>query len=447
MNNITIDNKTLIDAYEENTTGTWYLEELNKTDLLKGQYYNYNNSCSTEDLSHFQKLTEFLRKLFEKHFKWKFKKYVDIEYLYLTLNTGCFFKFPSFRSDWAYNYTSDNDDKRICPDRAINDTFIPFQDGDAYDPRCRTFYHSSINSTDKITFTNPYKFTNGKWLSDICVRTEMEGNMTIPDIVLCIVINYFDFDVFREPKEEDKDETELMVLHYKQSSNLTHKNLNIIYDSYYFVSELTCLQNDVDDDECSPINFFDVYYKSILDEIYKDSKTNDEYEEKYRSLKNNKSYLDLENYITNIVNQDTKDLLNISIDNFDAEKGYYNQTKSANYINGEIRYSDLDEKIYVFPILSTFDYENKINEFKIIDGDSSKSEFFLLIREKSSSKNDEKMRFLRVAITEIFLFLFYLLSFNTLIWFGFNFLYISFIYLFFSLIISDQMLKVVSLIL
>jgi hypothetical protein len=179
----------------------------------------------------------------------------------------------------------------------------------------------------------------------------------------------------------------------------------------------------MDDDECSPINFFDVYYKSILDEIYKDSKTNDEYEAKYRSLKNNISYLDLENYITNIVNQDTKDLLNISIDNFDAEKGYYNQTKSASYVDGEIRYSDLDEKIYVFPILSSFDYENKINEFKIIDGNSSKSEFFLLIREKSSSKNDEKMRFLRVAITEIFLFLFYLLSFNTLLWFAFNFIY------------------------
>lgn len=423
MNDINIDNETLINAYEENRTGTWYLEELNETGMLKGQYYNYNNSCSTEDLSYFYKLTEFLRKLFEKHFKWKFKKYVDIEYLYLTLNTGCFFKFPSFRSDWAYNYTSDNDDKRICPDRDINDTFIPFQDNEAYDPRCRTFYHSSINSTDKISFTNPYKFTNGKWFSDICVRTEIGENMAVPEIVLCIVINYFDFDVFREPKEDNKDETEIMVLHYKESSNLTHKNLNIIYDSYYFVSELTCLQNDVDDDECSPINFFDVYYKSILDEIYKDSKTNEEYEEKYRSLKDNKSYLDLENYITNIVNQDTKDLLNISIDNFDAEKGYYNQTRSANYIHGEIKYSDFDEKIYVFPILSTFDYENKINEFKIIDGNSSKSEFFLLIREKSSSKNDEKMRFLRVAITEIFLFLFYLLSFNTLIWFGFNFIY------------------------
>ena len=425
MDNITIENETLINAYEENNTGTWYLDELNSTEYLKGQYYNFNDStCNPKDLSHFQKLSEFLRKLFGKYYKWKYKKYVDIEYLYLTLNTGCFFKFPSFKSDWAQPDYIPNDDKTICKNREEkNEYFSPFNDSNAYDPRCRNFYSTSIRSNEtKITFTSPYKFTNGKWLSDICVRTELlTGDFSAPDVVLCMVINYFDFDVFREPKDEGNDETEIMVIHYKNNSNLTFQNLNILYDSYYFVSELSCLQNETEDENCSPINFFDVYYKTILDKIYENSK--DDYKNKYLSLKNNISYLNLEDYIIKVVSNKTQYLLNITIENFNAENGYYNQTLSAEYRHGEIIYSDLDEKIYVFPILSSFDYNNTINEFKIIDGSSEQSEFFLLIREKSNSKNDEKMRFLRVAITEIFLFLFYLLSFNTLIWFAFNFIY------------------------
>ena len=414
-------NYTIVDATEEIKEGPWYLNSSNYKDYLYGIYYPF--LCTKEDLPNLQKLSEFLEKLFEKYFKWKNKKYVDIEYLYLTLKNGCFFKFPSLKSGWAQLNYKPNDDETICPNRSENVFFTPFKDKTKYDPRCRTFYSVSVNSKDKITFTKPYKFTNGKWGSDICVRTELNKgiNNTAPDVVLCMVINYFDFDVFREPKEEDRDETELMIMHYKNFSEINYENLNILYDSYYFISELSCLQGD-ENKNCSPINFFDVYYKSILQQVYDYNPKN--YEHNYLSLKNNKAYTDLEDYIINITNQTTQNLLQITIENFDSEKGYYTQKESAKFSNGEISYIDYDEKIYVFPILSSLDYNNSdSNEFKIIDGNSEKSEFFLLIREKSSSKNDEKMRFLRVAITEIFLFLFYLLSFNTLTWFLFNIIY------------------------
>ena len=413
-------NYTILNATEETKEGPWYLNSSNYKDYLYGIYYPY--LCEDKDLRNLQKLSEFLEKLFEKYFKWKNKKYVDIEYLYLTLKNGCFFKFPSIKSGWAQPDYNVSDDLSICPNRTdkSNEFFIPFEEEGKYDPRCRTFYSISVNSKDKITFTKPYKFTNGKWGSDICVRTELNEDQAYkaPDLVLCMVINYFDFDVFREPKEENKDETELMIMHYKPISKKSYENLNILYDSYYFISELSCKH----DKDCSPINFFDVYYKSILDNIYEYSEK--DYKNKYLELKYNDSYLNLEKYIINITNQTTQSLLQISIDNFDAETGYYTQKYSAQFSDGKISYIDYDEKIYVFPILSSFDYNNTgNNEFKIIDGNSDKSEFFLLIREKSSSKNDEKMRFLRVAITEIFLFLFYLLSFNTLIWFIFNFIY------------------------
>ena len=412
-------NYTIINATKETKEGPWYINSSNYKDYLYGIYYPY--LCKDEDLPNLQKLSEFLGKLFEKYMKWKNKKYVDIEYLYLTLKNGCFFKFPSIKSGWAQPDYNTSDDVSICPNRSSNEFFIPFEDETKYDPRCRTFYSISVNSKDKITFTKPYKFTNGKWGSDVCIRTELKEDeiYKAPDLVLCMVINFFDFDIFREPKEENQDKTELMIIHYKQFSDNNTENLNVLYDSYYFISELSCLQDTKD---CSPINFFDVYYKSILDQIYEDSPK--DYNKNYLELKKNDAYLNLEKYIINITNQTTQSLLEISIDNFDVETGYYTQKHSAQYSKGKIKYIDYDEKIYVFPILSSFDYNNTgNNELKIIDGNSNKSEFFLLIREKSSSKDDEKNRFLRVAGTEIFLFFFYLLSFNTLIWFLFNFIY------------------------
>ena len=414
----TLNYSSIKNATEEEKEGPWYVNSSNYKDYLYGIYYP--DLCNSSDLQNLQKLSDFLEKLFEKYYKWKEKKYVDIEYFYIALKNGCFFKFPSLKSGWAQPDYQPSDDETICQNREDNKFFSPYKNKNRYDPRCRTFYSISVNSEDKITFTKPYKFTNGKWGGDICVRTELneEVNNTAPDAVLCMVVNYFDFDVFREPKEEKNDQTELMILHYKQISDKNYENLNILYDSYYFISELSCHQKE----DCSPINFFDVYYKSILEEIYKASKDN--YQKHYKDLKTNNAYLNLEKYILNITNQKTEDLLQITIENFDSETGYYTQKYSAEFNKDKISYEDYDEKVYVFPILSSFDYiRSKENDFKIIDGKSDKSEFFLIIREKSSSKNDEKMRFLKVAITEIFLFLFYLLSFNTLIWFIFNFIY------------------------
>ena len=427
--------------------GPWYLNSSNYTDYLKGQYnQNDNDICNKTNLAHFNKLSEFLAKLFTKYFNWKNKTYVNIEYLYMVLNTGCFFKFPAIKSNWAQENYTPEDDIRICPNRTSDSpfNFTPIQNESIYDPRCRPFYYSSLISSDKITFTSPYKFSGGKYMSDICIRTELK-NDSAPDAVLCMVINYYDLDVFREKIDEFKELTEIMLLHYKNDSsqvsqnlnmlykndsndtsqnldendsNNTLQNLNVIYDSSYFISEFN---SHMEINNSIPINFFNVYYKSILDELY--SSSPDSYSEKYQELKDSDSYSKLENCIINIANHSTTDLLEIDIDNFDSSKVICPQEYTAQIIDGKIEYIDLDENIYVFPILSSYDYISDFNEFKLTKGSSNISEFFLLIRELSNSKNDEKTRFLRVAMTEIFLFLFYILSFNTFIWFVFNMIY------------------------
>ena len=398
--------------------GPWYLNSSNYSNYFYGQYNdNTSEYCSKDDLDQFDKLSEFLSKLFNKYFNWKNKTYVNVEYLYITLKSGCFYKFPAIKSSWAqsdYN-AKDADDKIICPSRnkSNNEYFDPIEEN-KYDPRCRPFYKESIFSDDKISFTKPYYFTSGNWLSDICIRTELsKSGKKAPEIVLCMVINYFDLDIFRDEINEYKETTEIMIAHNRQESQ--NINLNILYDSSFFISEFKCHTKDPN---CIPINFFNVYYKSILDNIFSSSPEN--YENNYKSLKENSAYIDLEKYIINITEKETKELLKIDLDNFNADDVYYSQKLSAKYEDGKISYIDLDEKVYIFPILSSFDYNE---EFKIIEGKSQNSEFILLIKEFSQSKDDEKNRFLAVAITEIFLFLFYILSFNTLIWFIFNIIY------------------------
>ena len=418
------DFNNLKPAKEITDQGPWYLDSQNYTEYFRGQYNQKKDGtdiCTKENLANFDKLSEFLGKLFEKYFSWKNKTYVNVEYLYMTLNTGCFYKFPAIKSGWAQDNYTIEDDPLICTNteqegRKSNFFNDPLPK-DIYDPRCRPFYYSSIKSTDKISFTAPYKFSNGKWLSDICIRTDKKG--AIPDEVLCMVINYFDLDVFRDETEEYKELTEVMILHYKNLNEASlYKNLNVLYDSSYFISEFNCY---ADDTNCVPINFFDVYYKNIIDKVFSSSSSNDEFLKKYEELKSHQSYVNLQNFIINIANEKTEELLKINIDNFKEDKVFYNQQSTAQISDGQITYIELDEKIYVFPILSSFDYDS--GSFKLKKGTSENSEFFLIIRELSHSKNDEKTRFLRVAITEIFLFLFYILSFNTLIWFVFNIIY------------------------
>ena len=73
-------------------------------------------------------------------------------------------------------------------------------------------------------------------------------------------------------------------------------------------------------------------------------------------MKENEAFKKLEEKIINIAETETKDLLTINIDNFDPDKVLYSLELSAQIKDGEIIYEDLDEKVYVFPILSSFDY-------------------------------------------------------------------------------------------
>ena len=53
-------------------------------------------------------------------------------------------------------------------------------------------WYESIISGDKITFTAPYKFSSGKWLSDICIRTDINDDILFDDMTVAILGDCFE---------------------------------------------------------------------------------------------------------------------------------------------------------------------------------------------------------------------------------------------------------------
>ena len=127
-------------------------------------------------------------------------------------------------------------------------------------------------------------------------------------------------DSFRDKIDGYKELIEIMLLHYKNIYNVNAKNLNILYNSSYFISEF---KTHIENNDTIPINFFDAHHKKILAQLFSNSP--DKYIEKYQSLKKNDAYNNLENIIINISQQETKELLKIDINNFEQNKVFYSQ--------------------------------------------------------------------------------------------------------------------------
>ena len=65
-----------------------------------------------------------------------------------------------------------------------------------------------------------------KYMNDIYIRTELKEGKA-QDVVLCMVINYYDLDTFIDKIDEYKELIEIMLLHYKNTYDVNSKNLNI----------------------------------------------------------------------------------------------------------------------------------------------------------------------------------------------------------------------------
>ena len=123
-------------------------------------------------------------------------------------------------------------------------------------------------------------------------------------------------DSFRDKIDGYKELIEIMLLHYKNIYNVNAKNLNILYDSSYFISEFkTHIEIMIQylfiflmlTTRKYSLNYFLIHLINIL-----------------KNIKKNDAYNNLENII-NISQQETKELLKIDINNFEQNKVFYSQ--------------------------------------------------------------------------------------------------------------------------
>ena len=84
-------------------------------------------------------------------------------------------------------------------------------------------------------------------------------------------------DSFRDKIDRYKELIEIMLLHYKNTYDVNSKNLNILYNSSYFISEF---KTHIENNDTIPINFFDAHHKKILAQLFSNSP--DKYIEKYQ---------------------------------------------------------------------------------------------------------------------------------------------------------------------
>ena len=441
-----------------NQNKAWYLqnswEEIEKLNILKFFYYSVNSNDNIEEklLKYIKLLQPLLKKLLNKYYSWKDKIYVTVDYIHITFSTGLFLKYPYYPSNYLSGFK--NSHYKNCQ-------YLDPLDQDKYEPRCREFYIKAIE--EKITFTKPYKFPNGFYGTDICVKSNKNFNYKFESntptnffFVVCYSITFYDYSIFKRLKTENlqNSETEYFITYIDENVN----ELKVVYNSNKFLSSLNCSVGNIDNNyNCEPVDFLNVFFKKELDSLYSSlsknySKklTDDEnntYIQNYNKLKNSSQYQLILNTIKEKVFPHRQEILKVTTLNSDSNSFFYCSYEDeikigANNIftfkpNGEHK-----QMIYFFPITIGFTYNNPEIEIRVtnnnnnlnvemnnnddsytLDIDPYVFNYYLIIREKRETAEKIKNNFMFFIISEVILFTFYLLCFNFLVWFIFKFFY------------------------
>ena len=431
----------------------WYLkdswEKIENLNILKFFYYsvNQNYDIIQENLLKYSRLLQpLLKKLLQKYYSWKDKIYVNVEYIHITFSTGLFLKYPYYPSNYLSGFKNTYN---------TNCEYLTSPDQDYYDPRCREFYIRVVE--DKITFTKPYKFPNGLYGTDICVKSNKNIKYKIDSntetdffFVVCYSINFYDYSIFKRLKTENfqNSETEYFITYINENVN----ELKVVYNSNQFLASLNCSvenNNNYNNYDCEPVDFLNVFFKKELDSLYSSlsknyskNLSNDEiktYIQNYNNLKDSSQYKLILNTINEKVFPHRQEILKITTSNPDSNSYFYcsfedeikiQSNNSFSFIpNGENK-----QIIYIFPITIGFTYnnpeinievknENNIDKSYNLDIAPYIFNYYLIIREKRATAETIKKNFMFFIISEVVLFSFFLLCFNFLVWFIFKFFY------------------------
>lgn len=393
----------------------WYLNSSKIKDYLeRGVYSEQPNQTYLTVIS---KTEVIIKKLFTKYYGWKNKIYIPINYLYFTFDPGMFYWFPRIYSSY-FNGTKNDD------------TVSDGNESWKYGPIWR--YYQFKNSNDKIKITEPYyQFETGVYENDICFKNETEINKPI---IFCMAFNFNDYYIFQNKVKKIMNllETVQYIGYYDKTVS---QNLKIVYNTKFMPHEVKCVDNLINDKDynCEPVNFFDIYYKKELDKL--NEKLNEKYPnleesnkiyiKNYNTLQNNfkeNVYAQLINIISNTSLQEIADINLSNLDNYNDNlfsfKSNINVTVDSNELKFKIEKTNNEEQFFVYPLLSGYTYNKNYSISK-----TDNYYYFLIIQAKGNGNSETKTTFKVVICCEFLFFLFYLLTFDLLIWFCFRVLH------------------------
>lgn len=441
--NYTYEDEKIIPGYlmnESDYKKSWYIEK-DPQKRLEG-FYIYNRNETFNDTTQFQLnntlvTQKIITNLFKKYFQWKDKIYVNVEFIYLSFSsTGFFYKYPLVYSNSAYaEYES-----AACLDGKKNITKIK-----GYDPRCRPFFIKANNSSLRITITEPYKFQSGIYGNDICIKSKKENINDYYDFeyLLCYAFSFYDYYIFKSQISQilNKTETQIYLVYVEKEKDKIIK-IKVVFNSEYYPNELTCVEAASEKYSCEPIDFFNVLYKKILDELaasLNQSQNDQEKVEQY--LKN---YEILQTYynesvyeqIKKIIGVDPQELLQINLDNVNEAKYDSNFFFSIPEIeignintnnNITITNTAYTKTFYLFPLIGGFNYSVIDEGYKLIENnDTQNFNYYIITVEGGRVINNSTTNFKVVVVIEICLFFIYLFFLDTLIWVVFCIFYYYF---------------------
>jgi len=412
------------------------------------------------------KMNNLIKNIFEKYIQWSFKFPIQVDFAHFSFNDSLFYKFPAIYSE---NYTKkkqnfDGDCKKF--DSSIH----------IYNPKCRPFYITTVNSDSEITITLPYKqVSTQKYGNEVCLRSGKNNqfNKNEFNLVICININYLDIDSFRSQLNGHllnkklylvyinkditliKDQSETMknntfldqkqalkinVSNCSDSENYKDIQIDTIYSSEIPSEDFFSLSKFFNQTTFEDNNFYDILnYRLILKDLV--PKLNDT----FFSFQSNQTAIDLLK-TNNITSENYKNDFSSILDNYQKsikcpmiqkalkiynlnKKGYsensndnssvydlysFSFNKTVDFIDPNIEKNNRNVNIdfFIFPVFNNYNLTVK-NKIEIVNN----TNFFMIVAGKFS--NEEIFKKFQLGLLYKFLiYLFSLTIFNILLWFA-----------------------------
>jgi hypothetical protein len=396
--------------------GTWFNGEEYKTydSLLQEDKERIINLCA---------LNEVLSRFLSKHIRWLDFLGSTVEYWSFSFSSSLFYKFPVYYNSYMQPNWTDPFIKASCQTsrKIVNQ----------YDPKCRPFYNETLIDSSNIVITKPYKYVTTLYYgSDICIKSLSKSQViqygkALPDLMTCIGFNFNDVQIYRNQIENSLGANKrVFIVYYAENE------INVLFNSEYNPPNYVSWGKYFNINNNDENNFFEAYIQdSMITAISDVQSSNDTLKKVYPEMKDFYEKNISGKLINMIKNYQNPNLnySNINITNyrdFNESAYYFTLNQAYEYSNSSSNLflsSGIYQNFYLFPVPVSFDYTGNYL-LKV----SQNSNFYIIFIDEQHQKYENVSLFFSIISFEIFLYFFFLVGINTLIWVIFGLIYYYF---------------------